>query len=151
MGKPPGWLLWKSLTFPQWRPVFSLGKFRGKVKEAIGLFTGGPSSDTARADNPVSQQGPWLRTFPSPVFQRCVGQFSIPKVTKQNKKTLEEEIFLKEEQFISTHFQQRGPETRPQITVKSGQWKTGRLRAADVMVDGGRKDTWRAQMSPVNG
>lgn len=43
-------------------------QFREIQSEGEGgdrLFMGGASSDIAGADNPVSQQGPWLRTFPS--------------------------------------------------------------------------------------
>lgn len=67
-------------------------QFRGVHSEGEGcgvdrLFMGGASSDPAAAEYPCRPPSRDLGSglSPLPALQRCVGQFSIPKVTKRTK------------------------------------------------------------------
>lgn len=76
MGILLGWLLWKSLAFPQWRPVFSLRKSKGRVWVVTDCSWEGSPQTVPELTTLVTRQGPRIRTFPLPVLQKCVGQFS---------------------------------------------------------------------------
>lgn len=71
-----GWLLWKSLAFPQWRPVFSLRKSKGRVWVVTDCSWEGSPQTVLELTALVTRQGPRIRTFPPPVLQKCVDQFS---------------------------------------------------------------------------
>lgn len=111
MGIPLGWLLWKSLAFPQWRPVFSFGKFKGKRRVVIDCPCEGSPQTLLEMTASVARQGLRIRISSLPSLQKCVGQFSIDQVTKhlRGKKISKEGTIF----FPLTCVHLFGPETRP--------------------------------------